>query len=96
MDLLETGAGDAPLEDAIVLLCVHVQGLLVHGGIILDLIYGWLGLAGGLGKLVVLLGRCLREMVLLLAAKPGIMLETEVEAPAALGGLIIPNMPFSQ
>ena len=64
--LFEAGPGDPTLENAVVLLRVHVQRLLVDGGVILDLIYGWVLLAGLLWLLlVVLLGDRGREVLLL-------------------------------
>ena len=63
MNLLETCAGDTPLKDAVILLGIHVEGFFVHGGVILDLIYGRIRLSRLL-RLWVLLRRCLGEMVL--------------------------------
>lgn len=40
MELLDPGAGYTAFEDAIVLLGVDVEGLLVEGGVILDLVDG--------------------------------------------------------
>ena len=45
MDLLEAGSGDTALENAIVLLGIHVERFLVHGSVILELIHGMVGLS---------------------------------------------------
>ncbi len=45
MQFLEASPCHTPLKDAVVLLCVNVERLLVHRGVILDLIYGRLRLA---------------------------------------------------
>ncbi len=52
--LFETSPGYTPFEDAIVLLCVDVQGLLVDGLVILDLVYWgiWFAVVLRLGVLV--------------------------------------------
>lgn len=42
VDLLESRAGDPTLEDAIVLFCVHVEGLLVNRRIFVYLVNGGL------------------------------------------------------
>lgn len=47
--LFEPGACNAPFEDAIVLFRIDIKGLLIEGGIILDLVNGGLGVALVLG-----------------------------------------------
>lgn len=48
MELLEPGAGYSPFEDAVVLLCIDVERLLVKRGVILDLVDGlfWVAMVG--------------------------------------------------
>ena len=56
---LQSSPGYTPLENAVVLFGIHVEWLLVHGSIILDLIYGRIRLSRLLGLLLLLRG-CLR------------------------------------
>ncbi len=59
--LVQTGSGDPPFEDAVVLLGVHVERLLIHGSVILDLVHRLIWLSRlGLGVWL----SCGREMVL--------------------------------
>jgi len=48
MELLEPGASYSPFEDAVVLLCIDVERLLVERGVILDLVDGlfWVAMVG--------------------------------------------------
>lgn len=60
---LQSSPGNTPFENAVVLFGIHVEWLLVHGSIILDLIYRRIRLSHLLGLLVLLRG-CLRKMIL--------------------------------
>ena len=59
MDLLETCACDSALENAVVLLCIHVQRLLVYGTLVVDLVHRrveFTGIVLGLRGLLDVLG----------------------------------------
>ena len=65
VDLLQTCPGYTPLENAVVLLGIDVERLLVHGSVILNLVYGRVRLSRLLWlRLGLRLGRGLRQMVL--------------------------------
>lgn len=58
MDFLHTGPGYSTLEDAVVLLCIDIEGLFIKGEIVLDLIDGGIGFA-----VIMLLDVCGRRML---------------------------------
>ena len=64
MHLLEPGSGYATLEDAIVLLGVNVERLLVNGRVVLDLIDRGIGVSLVLRMWILLLGLLLDEEVM--------------------------------
>lgn len=68
MNLLKTCAGNPALEDAVVLLSIDVEWLLVYRALVVDLVDGGVELAGvvlGLGELLDMLGVGLLLLLLL-------------------------------